>query len=55
MLVIDEPVGIEPFFRDVGVAVDRPGAPAEQDAFDPRQMGEVLPRFGVHIVRAPVA
>jgi quercetin dioxygenase-like cupin family protein len=55
MLVIDEPVGIEPFFRDVGVAVDRPGASSEQEAFDPRQMGEVLPRFGVHIVGAPVA
>jgi quercetin dioxygenase-like cupin family protein len=55
MLVLDAPVGIEPFFREIGVAVDKPGAASDEEAFDPRQMGEVLPRFGVEIVAAGVS
>jgi quercetin dioxygenase-like cupin family protein len=54
MLVFDQPLGIEPFFHEVGVTVDRPGAASEQEGFDPTQMGEVLPRFGVEIVAAAV-
>lgn len=54
MLVIDQPVGIEPFFEEVGVRVEAPGAKSEQEGFDPRQMGEVLPRFGVEVLAAPV-
>jgi hypothetical protein len=54
MLVIDEPVGIEPFFREMGVTVDRPGAKSDEEALDPRQLGEVLPRFGVEIAASAV-
>jgi quercetin dioxygenase-like cupin family protein len=54
MLVIDQPMGIEPFFRAVGVPAERPGAMPAEEGFDPRRMGEVLPQFGVELVEAGV-
>lgn len=53
LLIVDQPVGIEPFFRDVGVTVAKPGAEPDEEGFDPSLMAEVLPRFGVEIVAGP--
>ena len=51
MLIVHSPAGLEDFFEAYGVEVAKVGdVPAGLEPPDPAKMGEVLPRYGVHVV-----
>jgi quercetin dioxygenase-like cupin family protein len=51
MLIVHAPAGLEDFFEAYGVEVARVGdVPAALEPPDPASMGEILPRYGVHVV-----
>ena len=54
MLITHAPAGLESFFEEYGVEVERIGdVPEGLEAPDPALMAEVQPRHGVHIVGVP--
>ena len=54
MLITHAPAGLESFFEEFGVEVDKVGGvPEGVEAPDPAQMAEVLSRHGVNIVGVP--
>jgi hypothetical protein len=54
MLITHAPAGLESFFEEYGVEVEKVGeVPEGLEAPDPAQMAQVLPRHGVHIVGVP--
>jgi quercetin dioxygenase-like cupin family protein len=51
MLIVHSPAGLEDFFEAYGVEVAHVGdVPAGLELPDPASMGEILPRYGVHVV-----
>lgn len=56
MLITHAPAGLESFFEEYGVEVESVGdVPEGLEPPDPEQMGEVLPRHGVHILGVPAS
>jgi AcrR family transcriptional regulator/quercetin dioxygenase-like cupin family protein len=56
MLIVHVPAGLESFFEEYGVEVERVGdVPAGVEPPDPAVMGEILPRHGVELVGGPAA
>ena len=55
MLTTHAPAGLESFFEEYGVEVEKVGdVPAGLEPPDPAQMAEILARHGVQIVEVPI-